>query len=483
MLTRVIVNVSMGINLIYFYFNNQGQCLMATNNISATTIKSKDKKSPYIPSSEPDIRAWTALGMLCFIYVLNFLDRQLLSILAKPIQDNMGISDSQLGLISGLYFALFYCFIAIPVGWLADQTNRVKVLAIACAIWSAATIACGLAKTYPQLVISRMSVGVGEAGGVPPSYAIITDYFPPGRRGTALGIFNLGPPIGAALGIAFGAAIAATYSWRHAFIVLGAVGIVAAIALLFIVREPKRGGLDTKPQSVSADTSADTDSYQQAGFFDTLKMFFTTKSLMLIAFGSGATQFVTYGLVNFTTLFLMREKGMTMNEVGIYYSLLVGIGMSAGIFISGRLIDRYTKRSKHAYALLPAISLALAVPFYIGFVWAPTWPVALVFLIGPTLLNYFYLSSAVALVQQEVRPNQRVMSGALLLLIMNLIGLGFGPTYVGIASDFFRTSFPDNSLQMALYTLVPFYFVAIALFLWLARVLRKESIQTNEVTQ
>jgi MFS family permease len=204
---------------------------------------------------------------------------------------------------------------------------------------------------------------------------------------------------------------------------------------------------------------------------------------MLSDFGRGASQFVTYGLVNFTTLFLMREKGMTMNEVGIYYSLLVGIGMSAGIFISGRLIDRYTKRSKHAYALLPAISLALAVPFYIGFVWAPTWPVALVFLIGPTLLNYFYLSSAVALVQQEVRPNQRVMSGALLLLIMNLIGLGFGPTYVGIASDFFRTSFPDNSLQMALYTLVPFYFVAIALFLWLARVLRKESIQTNEVTQ
>ncbi|WP_438864396.1 spinster family MFS transporter [Neptunicella sp.] len=454
---------------------------MPTNNISETTIKVKKSSSPHISPSVPDARAWTALGMLCFIYVLNFLDRQLLSILAKPIQDSLHISDSQLGLISGLYFALFYCFIAIPVGWLADRTNRVRVLAIACTIWSAATVACGLAKTYPQLVISRMSVGIGEAGGVPPSYAIITDYFPPGRRGTALGIFNLGPPIGAALGIAFGAAIAATYSWRHAFIVLGIAGIVAALALILVVREPKRGGLDTLPQDKPGAPA--TDDYQQAAFFETLKMFFSTRSLMLIAFGSGATQFVTYGLVNFTTLFLMREKGMTLGEIGIYYSLLVGIGMSAGIFVSGRLIDRFTQRSKQAYALLPAISLAIAIPFYIGFVWAPSWQVSLAFLIGPTFLNYFYLSSAVALVQQEVKPNQRVMSGALLLLIMNLIGLGFGPTFVGMASDFFRASFPDNSLQMALYSLVPFYFLAIALFLWLARVLRKESEQTHEVIQ
>ena len=184
------------------------------------------------------------LGMLCFVYILNFLDRQLLAILAKPIQDTLHVSDSQLGLIGGLYFAFFYCFIAIPVGWLADRTNRVAVISIACAIWSAATIACGLARTYPQLVVARMTVGFGEAGGVPPSYAVISDYFPPGRRGTALGIYNLGPPIGAALGIAFGASIAAAFDWRRAFLVLGAVGIVAALAVFLFVREPLRGGLD-----------------------------------------------------------------------------------------------------------------------------------------------------------------------------------------------------------------------------------------------
>ena len=432
-----------------------------------------DPVVPVPPGSEagaqhppkPAAKAWVVLGMLCFVYILNFLDRQLLSILAKPIQDNLGITDGQLGLIGGLYFAFFYCFIAIPVGWVADRTSRVGVLAIACAIWSAATMACGLARNYGQLVVARMTVGFGEAGGVPPSYAIISDYFPPGRRGTALGIFNLGPPIGMALGVAFGASIAAAFSWRDAFIALGAVGLVAALAVIVFVREPEQGGLDT---------DRDPATLGRANFWHTLVAFFSRPSLVLAALGSGATQFVTYGLGNFTALFLMREKGMTLNEIALYYALVVGIGMSAGIFASGWVIDRFTRRWKHAYALVPAASLALAIPFYIGFVWAPGWQLATIFLIGPTFLNFFYLSSSVALVQEEVKPNQRVMSGALLLLVMNFIGLGLGPTYVGAASDFFRSSFPDNSLQIALYTLIPFYGLAIVLFLFLARVLKRE---------
>src|SRR6516162_8178770 len=187
------------------------------------TLETSLATNPKIPPGldTPGARAWLVLGMLCFVYVLNFLDRQLLAILAKPIQDSLHITDGQLGLIGGLYFALFYCFIAIPVGWLADRTNRVRVLSLACALWSVATMACGVSATYPQLVGARMAVGIGEAGGVPPSYAIVTDYFPPGRRATALSIFNLGPPVGQALGVAFGASIAAAYSWRHAFVILG----------------------------------------------------------------------------------------------------------------------------------------------------------------------------------------------------------------------------------------------------------------------
>jgi MFS family permease len=410
--------------------------------------------------------------MLCGIYVLNFLDRQLLAILAKPIQDDLHITDGQLGRIGGLYFALFYCFIAIPIGWLADKTNRVTILSLACAIWSGATAACGLAANYGQLVAARMAVGFGEAGGVPPSYAIITDTFPPGRRGLAFGIYNLGPPAGAALGIAFGASIAAAFDWRHAFLAIGAIGIVAAIGVKLIVREPPRGAFDKAAGGAA----------RGAGFWDTAGMFFSRLPLMLMALGSGATQFITYGLGNFTVLFLMREKGMGLDEVAIWYALAVLFGMGGGMIVSGRLIDRMTTRRRSAYASIPAVSLILALPLYLGFLLAPSWPLALASLTGAMALNYFYLSSAVAFVQEEVRPDQRVMSGALLLLIMNFIGLGLGPTYVGAASDWFAARHVDHALQVALLTLTPFYLIAAILFVWLARILGRERAQSQGVT-
>jgi predicted MFS family arabinose efflux permease len=421
---------------------------------------------PSEPLSEPapaeDARSWAVLTVLCFVYALNFLDRQLLSILAKPIQDSLHVTDGQLGLIGGLYFAFFYCFIAVPVGWFADRTNRVTVLSLACGIWSAATMACGFASSYPQLVVARMTVGFGEAGGVPPSYALITDLFPPGRRGTAFGIYNLGAVVGIAFGIAFGASIAAAFDWRYAFIAIGVVGMITALAVRIFVREPVRGRFDTAAH------------VGRSGFRDTLRAFFSRKTLVLAALGSGATQMITYGMGNFTTLFLMREKGMTLKEVAVWYALVAAVGIGSGMVVSGRVIDRFTRSSKTAYATVPALSLAIAIPFYLGFVWAPTWQLALVFLTGALMLNYFYLASSVALVQEEVRPDQRVMSGALLLLVMNFIGLGLGPTWVGAASDWFKAHGTPHALQVALYTLTPFYVIAILLFLWLARTLRRE---------
>jgi predicted MFS family arabinose efflux permease len=429
--------------------------------------------SPGAPAARPGTGAWFVLAVLCFVYVLNFLDRQLLSILAKPIQDELGVTDGQLGMISGLYFAVFYCILAIPVGWLADRTNRVRVLAFSCALWSAATAACGLSASYPQLAASRIAVGIGEAGGVPPSYAIISDYFPSGRRGTALALFNLGPPIGQALGVAFGASIAATYSWRLAFIWVGVIGVLTAVIVWLFVREPKKGGLDPAPETgAPAEAASPRDS-----LWSTCRMFFANPILRGMALACGTTQFVTYALLNFATLFLMREKGMTLQEVALWYALLVGVGVSAGMFLSGRLIDRLSRRSKTAYALLPAIGLAIAAPFFAGFVWAPTWQLALLFLLPPMALNYFYLSPAVTLVQEEVRPQQRVLSGALLLLVMNLIGLGLGPTYLGAASDWFSKTWPESSLQMAFYTLIPFYGLAIVMFLGLANRIRRQSGQ------
>ena len=423
----------------------------------ATTIATAPSPAPATSA-----RAWLMLGTLTIVYVLNFLDRQLLGILAKPIQDDLHITDGQLGLIGGLYFAFFYCFIAIPVGWLADRSNRITIVALACAIWSGATTACGLAATYPQLVAARMTVGFGEAGGVPPSYALITDTFPPGRRGIAFGIYNLGPPIGAALGIAFGASIAAFFHWRDAFIAIGAIGVVTAILVRLFLREPARGATDPVVQEVSA----------KARFWPTIGMFFTHPILMLAALGSGATQFVTYGLGNFAVLFLIREKGMSLQQIAVWYAIVVLVGMCSGMLVSGRVIDRFTRHSRRVYAIAPVLSLVVAMPFYAAFVWAPGWPLALVLLTITMLFNYVYLSCSVALVQEEVRPDQRVLAGALLLLVMNFIGLGLGPTWVGAASDWFKAAGDAHSLRTALYTLVPVYPVAILLFLCLARVIR-----------
>ncbi len=422
-----------------------------------------------VAPAPPGGRAWFVLGMLCFVYVLNFLDRQLLSILAKPIRDELGLSHSQIGLISGLYFAIFYCVLAVPVAWFADRTNRVKVLSFSCALWSAATSACGFAANYPQLAAARMAVGVGEAGGVPPSYAIISDYFRPGTRGTALGLFNLGPPLGSALGVAFGASIAAAYSWRDAFILVGAIGVVTAVIVWFAVPEPKRGGLDVYANAADAEAGS-----AKAPFKDTCRMFFTRPVLLLVSLATAANQFITYAAANFATLFLMEEKGMTLEQIAIWYALLILFSMGGGIFLAGRLVDHFAPRDKRAYAWIPAAGLVVALPFFIGFIWAPGWELAMLLLFLPFGLNYFYLSPAVALVQEEVLPNQRVMAGALLLLVMNLVGLGLGPTYLGAASDGFRAAGYENSLQLAFYTLVPFYLLAVLLFLALGRAIGRE---------
>jgi len=439
---------------------------MTQSPLPQTTLRDPGRRS----------RPGLVLGMLCFVYVLNFLDRQLISILAKPIQDGLHITDSQLGKLTGLYFALFYCFIAIPVGWLADRTNRVKVLSVACALWSAATAACGMVGSYGQLVAARMTVGIGEAGGVPPSYAIISDYFPRERRGTAMAIFNLGPPLGSALGVAFGASLAAAFDWRMPFYIIGGIGVVTALAVWLLVTEPRRGSNDTPGEIAVSDLPP-------SSFASTVARFFANPVLLLASIASGAANFITYGISNFATLLLMREKGMTLGEVAIWYALVVGVAMSAGIFASGRLIDRFAARSRAAHATIPAISLLLAAPFFLGFAWAPRWELALVFLTVPMFLNSFFLPATVAFVQGEVHPDKRVISGALLLLVMNFIGLGLGPTWVGAASDFFRPAYGAHSLQMAMYALAPMYLIAALLFFALARLINRTRVVTEGSAQ
>jgi predicted MFS family arabinose efflux permease len=415
---------------------------------------------------------WIVLALLAFAYVLNFLDRQLLAILAKPIQDDLGISDGQIGLLGGFYFALFYCTISLPVAWLADRGNRVRVVAIACAIWSAATLACGLSRSYSQLVAARMMVGVGEAGGVPPSYSIISDYFEPESRGRALALFNLGAPIGQALGVAFGAGMAAAYDWRSAFVAMGVIGIVAAAILALVVREPVRGTADRAAHEPSGRPPGQEDT---SGFRDVLRLFLTQPRLWLTALAAGIAAFLSYAMLNFAALFLMREKGMTLEEVGLYYAMLLACSIGGGIYISGWLVDRLGPKGERFYAIIPAVALALAIPFFVGFVEAETWQTAILLLILPTFLGHFFLTPAVAFVQLSVRPSERTLASAMFLFVINMIGLGLGPTYLGAMSDAFRASAPETSLQIAFHALTPFYLITVGLYFYLARIIRNQA--------
>jgi MFS family permease len=244
---------------------------------------------------------------------------------------------------------------------------------------------------------------------------------------------------------------------------MGAVGIVVAIVVRLVMREPARGGTDARRDRATGG---------KAPFWGTVRMFCGDPVLLRTALGSGAVQFITYGLGNFAVLFLMREKGMALEDVALWYAVVVALAMVAAMVVSGPLLDRLTRRSRAAYGMVPAISLALALPFHMAFVWAPGWPLALALLTAVMFLNYFYLASSIALVQEQVRPNERVLSSALLLLAMNLMGLGLGPTYVGAASDFFAARGMENALQLALGTLAPAYAIAAAIFLSLDAYLR-----------
>jgi MFS family permease len=400
------------------------------------------------------IYSYFIVAVLAVVYTLNFLDRQLLSILAEPIRKDLNLTDTQLGMLTGLAFAAFYTTFGIPLAWLADRSHRVRIIAAACAIWSLFSAACGLAGNFTALAIARMGVGIGEAGGSPPSYSLISDYFPPNRRGVGLALYSLGVPLGTMLGSFLGAGIAVVYGWRVAFFAVGTPGIVVALLMLILIREPKRGRFD----AMDAGSTAHAPSLP---LLAAIRAFFGNRTLVLTAISSGLSAFVGYALLNWGPAFLIRNKHMSLGEIKIYYSLMSGIAGVIGTFGSGWLVDQLARRNRAFYALVPMISFIISLPFFLAFVWAPTWQLSLAFLCVPALLNNMYLAPALAVVQNAVSPGQRTTAGALLLFILNLVGLGGGPVLIGKLSDHFKAQYGVESLRIALYWLAPFFVLTI----------------------
>ena len=405
------------------------------------------------------------LVILLLAYIFNFIDRQIIGILAVPIKAELQLSDTQLSLMGGIAFALFYSGIAIPVAWLADRKSRVNIIAFSVALWSAFTALCGLAQNFWHLFLARMGVGIGEAGGVAPSYALISDFFPKERRARALALFSLGIPIGSALGVFFGGWIASNLDWRSAFIIVGLAGLPAALAVKLGVPEPVRGGFDTVDGSASEPAPP---------FLTVARTLAATPSFWLLSFGAASGSILGYGLIFWLPSFFSRSFGLELIEVSWFYGSIVLVGGVAGTWLGGWLGDRTGADNPGSYALVPAICFLIAAPVFAFGLFAPSLGIAwLLFAIGQ-MLALAWLGPVIAAVQHIVPPNMRATASASFLFINNLIGIGFGIFFLGFMSDRMTAAHGEDSLQYSILYGLVFYLLSSLLYFIAARRLERD---------
>ncbi len=388
-----------------------------------------------------------ALGVLVVVYTFNFVDRQILSILLEPIKLELGLSDTALGMLTGFAFALFYATLGIPIARFADKGNRRNLVALALVIWSGMTALSGVAQNFWQLLAARIGVGVGEAGCSPPAHSMIADYFPANKRATALGIYSLGIPFGILFGFLAGGWLNEFFGWRVAFFVVGIPGLLLALVVRFTLREPRRGMAEGR-----------VDSAEQPGIIETFVFLWNKKSFRHLAFGGALTAFVGYGVVTWMPSFLMRSHGMETGEVGTWLGLILGIPGGIGIALGGMLADRFGARDTRWYLWIVSVALLLGAPFAFGIYLSESATWALLFLIIPVALGNFYQATTFSQTQGLATLRMRSVAAAVLLFILNIIGLGAGPQAVGIVSDLLSPSYGQESLR---YSLLIFSFVNI----------------------
>jgi MFS family permease len=406
-------------------------------------------------SGQPSGPGGRVLAILLIAYIFNFIDRQIIGILAVPIKAELGLSDRQLGLMGGIAFALFYSGLAIPIAWLADRKSRVNIIAVSVALWSAFTAVCGLAQNFWQLFLARMGVGIGEAGGVAPSYALISDFYPKERRARALALFSLGIPLGSAMGVFFGGWIASHLDWRSAFIIVGLAGLPAALAVKLGVPEPVRGGFDT------ADGQA---SEPAPPFLHVVETLARTPSFWLLSFGAASGSILGYGLIFWLPSFFSRSFGLELFEVSWFYGSIVLVGGVAGTWLGGWIGDRVGADNPGAYALVPAVCFTIAAPVFAFGLFAPSLQVGWVLFAIGQMLALAWLGPVIAAVQHIVPPNMRATASASFLFINNLIGIGFGIFFLGFMSDRMKAAHGDDALQYSILYGLGFYVLSALIY-------------------
>ncbi len=390
------------------------------------------------------------LGLLVTAYTFNFIDRTIISTIGQAIKDDLKISDTQLGLLGGLYFALLYTLLGIPIARLAERFSRVNIISGAIVIWSAFTALCGTAANFATLAAYRFGVGFGEAGLSPPAHSLISDYFEPKKRATALSIYSFGIPLGSMFGAIAGGWLALNFSWRVAFMIVGLPGILIAIAIKVFVKEPPRGHSDAEEHPVSPEDLAPTpppfslvNEFKELGAVaKTLFMKWPVANMVL---GVTIASFGSYGSGQFVPPYFTRTFGLNYAEVGLITGLVGGFSSGIGTILGGLITDKMSKRSERWYALTPAIGLAIATPIYVAAYLQPSWQTAAMILLVPGIFHYTYLGPTFGVVQNMVETRRRATATALLFFFLNLIALGGGPPFTGwLIDQFAQFNFTHN---------------------------------------
>jgi predicted MFS family arabinose efflux permease len=405
------------------------------------------------------------LVLLILIYAFNFLDRQIVGILAGPIMKDLGLSKSEMGLMGGIAFAALYSTLAIPLAWLADRRSRVWIMTSALTIWSGFTVACGFATSFWPMFAMRMGVGVGEAGGVAPAYSLISDYFPPKQRARALAAFSFGIPLGMALGILLGGLLAAYIDWRWAFISVGLAGLVLAPIFRLTVRDPVRGGLDPAPLVAKGEVPS---------FGEVCRTLLPKRSFWLLAFAAAGSSVCGYGVAFWLPTLFMQNLGLNLAETSWYYSGIVFIGGIAGIWLGGVLADRMGAADRGAYARVPAYAYLVALPFFFLALNSPSLLLAFPLFLVPTALNLVWLGPVITAVQHLVPPSMRATASAMFLLVNNLLGIGLGTYYFGLMADLLEPQFGTEAMRYSIYSGGAFYLLAALLMFLASRTLQKD---------
>jgi predicted MFS family arabinose efflux permease len=408
--------------------------------------------------------AYYTLGVLTVVYSFNFIDRQLLAILQESIKAELDLSDSQLGLLTGFAFAAFYVTAGIPIARWADRGNRRDIVALSLFIWSFMTALSGFIQNYLQLLLARVGVGIGEAGGSPPSHSIISDIFPPERRAGAIGFYSMGVSVGILFGFLAGGWLNEFFGWRVAFLVVGAPGILLAVLVRMTVAEPVRGLMENRTAQAKGAT-----------FGDVLRVLWSRHSFRHLAMGAALNAFCGYSAANWTASFMIRSHEMTTGELGTWLALILGGGGAIGVFGGGLLADHLAPGDKRWYAWLPALTGLLSVPFMFGIYTADSAYTALMLAVFPGIVGNVYLGNTIATTHSLVGLRMRAMASAILFLILNIIGLGLGPWSIGLVSDMLEPSLGKESLRHAMLYLLPVVmFWSVCHFFLAARTLRED---------